>query len=108
MSEKVITITDSSFENEVMNNSGITLLYFKAVWCAPCTKQSTIMEKFAEKHEDKFKVCKIDADENKETVSKFKVRGLPTVLLFKDGSSIASKVGLVNLDTLEDFVKQNV
>lgn len=103
----IIEVTDATFEDEVLNSHMPTILDFSATWCGPCKKQLEVLVKYAEENKGKVKVCKIDADANPSTMSQFKVKGLPTILLFIDGTSVASKVGLVNLSSLQKFVTDN-
>ena len=103
----LIEITDETFEEEVLKSNIPVLLDFSATWCGPCKKQLEVLEKFSIENDGKIKVCKIDADSNPTTIALFKVKSLPSILLFNNGSSVASKVGLINFNTLTQLVKDN-
>ncbi|MBK2028565.1 thioredoxin [Francisella noatunensis] len=101
---KCIDILDSQFESEVLNSNTPVLLDFWAPWCGPCKMLSPILEQVAEHYDDKVKVCKINIDDNEETAMKFGVRGAPTLMVFKDGESKETKVGVVQKTQLISIV----
>lgn len=105
-SEKIITVTDDSFEAEVLNADKPTLIDFWASWCAPCKAISPIVDELAAEYEGKVKVAKMNVDENPMTPSKFGVRGIPTLILFKDGKVADQKVGAVPKAQLADMLKK--
>jgi thioredoxin 1 len=85
-------IKDNEFESEVINSKLPVLIDFWAEWCGPCRMLSPILDQLSEEMEGKVKIVKMNIDENPETPSKFGVRGIPTMLLFKEGKQIATKV----------------
>lgn len=89
--ENVIHLNDSTFSDQIQ--SGYTLVDFWADWCAPCHALSPTIDKIADKYKGQLKVSKVNADENHETMARYGVRGLPTVLLFKDGEQVDMVVG---------------
>lgn len=101
---KCIDISDSQFENEVVNNDIPVLLDFWAPWCCPCKMLAPILDQVAEHYDDKIKVCKINIDDNEETATKFGVRGVPTPMVFKDGENKETKVGVVQKTNLISIV----
>ncbi len=105
-SEKIVNVTDGSFEAEVLKASQPTLIDFWASWCAPCKAIAPIVDELAAEYEGKIKVAKMNVDENPMTPSKFGVRGIPTLILFKDGKVLDQKVGAVPKAQLADMLKK--
>ena len=85
MSEKVAEVGDHNFETEVLNSSVPVLVDFWAAWCAPCRMLAPVVDAVAEKYEGQAKIVKLNVDENSETAAKYNIRGIPTLLLFKNG-----------------------
>ena len=92
---KPITITDDNFESEVINSDKPVLIDFWAVWCGPCKMIAPIVEELAEEYEGKFKIGKLDVDENQQVSIRFGVRSIPTLLIFKDGKIADTIIGAV-------------
>ena len=93
-SELVKTVTDQSFDAEVLKSDVPVLLDFTATWCGPCKALSPIVDKIASGYAGRLKVAKIDIDESQATPANFQVRGVPTVILFKGGKEVGRSVGL--------------
>ena len=87
------SVTDSNFDKEVIASTKPTVVDFWAEWCGPCKSISPIIEELAGEYEGKIKICKLNIDESPETPTKFNVRGIPTLLLFKNGAVVSQKVG---------------
>ena len=87
------TITDSNFDEEIKNSQLPILVDFWAEWCGPCKQIGPILEEIGEEKKDKLKILKLNVDENPEIPQKFGVRGIPTLMLFKDGNLVDTKVG---------------
>jgi thioredoxin len=98
------TISSDQFANEVAQQDGFTLVDFYADWCGPCKMVASVVDSVAEEYKDRLKVVKVDADASTELVAKFGVRGLPTLMLFKDGEPVGSKTGALSLNALRAFV----
>ncbi len=98
---KYVTLTDSSFENEVLNSSQPVLVDFWATWCGPCRAISPIIEELAGQYDGKVKIAKLDVDENQGTASKYNVRSIPTILFFQNGKVVDQIVGSVPKSALE-------
>lgn len=96
MSSNTIQLTDATFSEQVLQSPGPVLVDWWAEWCAPCKQLLPIVDDIAEEYAGEARVCKINADENKEFSQKFNVRGLPTMILFMDGKEKARLVGLVS------------
>ncbi len=105
-SDKVVHLTDDSFENDVTKSSTPVLVDFWASWCAPCKAIGPVIDGLAEEYAGKVKVAKLNVDENPATPGKFGVRGIPTLILFKDGKVVDQVVGAVPKNQLEGLIKK--
>lgn len=108
MSTNIIAITDNSFENEVIESNIPVLVDFWAQWCGPCKAIAPILDDLAQKYTGKLKIAKLDVDQNPGTPPKFGVRGIPTLILFKDGQVKASQVGLLSKNELISFIDGHI
>ena len=98
-------ITDGNFEQYVLKSSKLTLIDFWAEWCGPCKQIGPLLEEIAEEKKNILKVVKINIDENQETPQKYSVRGIPTLILFKDGKLVDSKVGSLPKSLLNEWIE---
>lgn len=105
-SDKIVNVTDATFEAEVLKADKPTLIDFWASWCAPCKAIAPVVDELAAEYEGKVKVTKMNVDENPSTPSKYGVRGIPTLLLFKEGNVVDQKVGAVPKSQLADMLKK--
>jgi thioredoxin 1 len=92
-SKNVLTATDSNLETEVLKNTELTLVDFWAEWCGPCRALAPTLDALADEYQGKVKVYKLNVDENPDSAQKFKVRGIPTVMLVKNGQVVDQLVG---------------
>ncbi|EHD19704.1 MULTISPECIES: thioredoxin TrxA [Brenneria] len=108
MSDKIIHLTDGSFDTEVLQAEGVTLVDFWAEWCGPCKMIAPILNEIAEEFDGKLTVAKLNIDENPATAPKYGIRGIPTLLLFKNGEVAATKVGALSKGQLKEFLTANL
>ena len=108
MSAITKAVSDHSFETDVLKASGPVLVDFWAEWCGPCKAIAPALEEIAKSYEGKLTVAKVNIDENPVTPNRFAVRGIPTLMLFKDGQAIATKVGSDSKSALSAWVEQNI
>lgn len=108
MSDKIVYVTDDSFDPEVLQAEGPVLVDYWADWCGPCKMIAPILDEIASEYEGKLKVAKLNIDENPVTPPKFGIRGIPTLMIFKDGNVEATKVGAVSKSQLTAFIDSNL
>jgi thioredoxin 1 len=108
MSESILHVTDSSFEDEVLKSELPVIVDFWAEWCGPCKMIAPILDQLADHYKEKLTVAKINIDDNQNTPTTYGVRGIPTLILFKDGDVIATKVGAASKSQLEAFIDTNI
>ena len=108
MSEHVHYISDDSFEQEVLQAGVPVLVDYWADWCGPCKMISPILDEVAKEYAGKLKVCKLNIDENQATPPKFGIRGIPTLMIFKNGNVEATKVGALSKSQLTAFIDSNI
>lgn len=108
MSQGIVHITDNSFEDEVLKSDDPVLVDYWAEWCGPCKIIAPVLEEIADEYAGKLKVAKLNIDENPDTPPKYGIRGIPTLMLFKDGNVEATKVGAVSKSQLSAFIDGNL
>lgn len=104
MSDDIVHVTDSAFANDVLGSDIPVLVDFWAAWCGPCKMIAPILDELSTEYAGRVKICKMDVDANPETPAKFNVRGIPTLILFKDGNIEATKVGALSKTQLVEFI----
>ena len=104
MSEHIHHITDDTFENEVLQSSTPVLVDYWAEWCGPCKMIAPILDEVAQTYAGKLQIAKVDVDKNQTVPAKFGIRGIPTLILFKNGQPVATKVGALTQTQLVAFV----
>jgi thioredoxin 1 len=98
-------VTDQSFSSEVLEAPGPVLVDFWAEWCGPCKQIAPTLEEISEELGDKLTIAKVDVDDNPDTPNKYGVRGIPTLIIFKDGEVAATKVGALPKNKLKEWVE---
>lgn len=101
MSDKIIHLTDDSFDTDVLKADGAILVDFWAEWCGPCKMIAPILDEIADEYQGKLTVAKLNIDQNHGTAPKYGIRGIPTLLLFKNGEVAATKVGALSKGQLK-------
>lgn len=108
MNDKIKAVSDASFEDEVINSKQVVLVDFWAEWCAPCKALAPVLDSIADEFDGKVTIAKLNIDDNQQTPPKYGIRGIPTVLLFKDGAVLATKVGALSKAELSAFIDANI
>ncbi|MFG0834206.1 thioredoxin TrxA [Aeromonas bivalvium] len=108
MSDKIVQLSDVSFETDVIKASGPVLVDFWAEWCGPCKMIAPILDEISQEYEGRVTVAKLNIDHNAETAPKYGIRGIPTLLLFKNGEVAATKVGALSKTQLKEFLDGNL
>jgi thioredoxin 1 len=108
VSEQIVHVTDDNFEAEVLKSSQPVLVDYWAEWCGPCKMIAPVLDEIASEYDGKIKVAKLNIDDNPNTPPRYGIRGIPTLMLFKDGEVEATKVGAVSKSQLTAFIDSNL
>lgn len=108
MSDNIQHVTDESFGTDVLGADRPVLVDYWAEWCGPCKAVAPILEEIADEYSGKVKVCKLDIDTNQNTSLKYGIRGIPTLMLFRNGEVEATKVGALSKSQLAAFLDTNI
>ena len=108
MSANITHVTDASFEADVLKSVEPVLVDYWAEWCGPCKMIAPVLEEMATTYAGKIKIAKMDVDANQEVPAKFGIRGIPTLILFKNGQEVAKKVGAMSKSQLAAFLDSHV
>mgnify|MGYP002000035842 FL=1 len=108
MSENTVKVTDDTFESEALSASGPVLVDYWAEWCGPCKQIAPMLDEIADEYEGKLTIAKLNVDDNPETPPRYGIRGIPTLMLFKDGEVAGTKVGAVSKGQLAEFIDQHI
>jgi thioredoxin 1 len=107
-SELIKHVSDQSFEADVLKAGKPVLVDYWAEWCGPCKMIAPILDEVATSHKDTLQIAKMNVDENRDIPAKFGIRGIPTLMLFKDGQLAATKVGALSKAQLTAFIDQHI
>lgn len=108
MSEHTVKVTDDSFEQEVLSSETPVLVDYWAEWCGPCKMIAPVLDELADEYDGKLKVAKLNIDENPNTPPKYGIRGIPTLMLFKNGEIEDTKVGSLSKTQLAEFLNSHI
>jgi thioredoxin 1 len=108
VSGEIVKVTDDSFDSQVLQAGQPVLVDYWAEWCGPCKMIAPLLEEIAEEYGDRLKVAKLNIDENPDTPPKYGIRGIPTLMLFKQGEVEATKVGALSKSQLTAFLDSNI
>jgi thioredoxin 1 len=108
MSDRIVHVSDETFEEQVLKSDKPVLIDYWAEWCGPCKMIAPVLSEIADEYADRVTVAKLNIDENPETPPKYGIRGIPTLMLFKDGNVEATKVGAVSKSQLTAFIDGNL
>ena len=106
MSDNILTVSDDSFETDVLGSDLPVLVDFWAEWCGPCKMIAPVLEEIAGDYAGKLKVAKLNIDQNEATAPKYGIRSIPTLILFKNGQPEATKIGAMSKSELAAFIEQ--
>ncbi len=108
MSEQIVHISDDSFEQDVLQSEVPVLVDYWAEWCGPCKMIAPILDEVAGDYEGRLKITKLNIDDNSQTAPQYGIRGIPTLMIFKNGSPAATKVGALSKTQLVEFIDANI
>lgn len=108
MSEHIVNVSDDSFEQEVLNSETPVLVDYWAEWCGPCKAIAPVIDELADQYAGKLKVAKLNIDDNPATPPKYGIRGIPTLMLFKNGDIADTKVGSLSKTQLSEFLENHI
>ena len=103
-----VAVTDATFDTEVKNSEIPVVVDFWAEWCGPCKQIGPILEDLSDEYKEKITIGKLDVDENPEIASKYQIRGIPTMMLFNNGTLIDTKVGMSSKSDLIQWIDNNI
>ncbi|MGA8056310.1 MAG: thioredoxin TrxA [Burkholderiales bacterium] len=108
MSEQILHVSDDTFESDVLKSDTPVLVDYWAEWCGPCKAIAPVLDEVAKEYEGKLKVMKLNVDDNHQVPKKYNIRGIPTLMLFKNGNVEATKIGALSKSQLTAFLDSNI
>ena len=103
----IVHVSDASFEQDVLKSDTPVLVDYWAEWCGPCKMIAPILDEISRDYEGKLQIAKVNVDDNNGTAAKYGIRGIPTLMLFKNGAQVATKVGALSKSQLANFLRDN-
>ncbi|VWX36915.1 thioredoxin TrxA [Limnobacter sp. 130] len=107
-SDLIKHVSDASFDSDVLSTDGPVLVDYWAEWCGPCKMIAPILDDLSSEYQGKLQIAKLNVDENSETPAKYGIRGIPTLMLFKNGAVVATKVGALSKSQLAAFIDSHL
>ncbi len=108
MSNNITHVTDSDFETTVLKASGPVLVDYWAEWCGPCKMIAPLLDELAGEYGDQITIAKLNIDQNQQVTSRYKIRGIPTLMIFENGEHQATKVGAMTKSALKSFIDETI
>ena len=108
MSDNIIHVSDKDFDEVVLKADGPVLVDYWAEWCGPCKMIDPVLHELADEYGDKLRIAKVNIDENQQVASRFKIRGIPTLMIFENGEHQGTKVGAMTKSGLKAFVDETI
>ncbi|CUX95931.1 Thioredoxin-1 [Candidatus Mikella endobia] len=108
MIDKILYLSDSSFKKDILQSKGTFLVYFWAEWCSHCKIIAPILAEIADELDNQLTIAKLDIEKNPLTAPKYGIRSIPTLLLFRNGKTIATRVGSLSKKQLKNFIESNI
>ena len=108
MSDSIKSVSDATFESDVLKSDAPVLVDYWAEWCGPCKMIAPILDEVSKDYEGKLTVAKLNVDDNQAVPAKYGIRGIPTLMLFKNGAIVGTKVGAVSISQLTAFIDSNL
>jgi len=108
MTDSILKLSDAEFENQVIKSEKPILVDYWAEWCGPCKMIAPVLEEIAQELSDKVLIGKLNVDENSQTPPKYGIRGIPTLMLFKNGEVVGTQVGAISKSDLVSFIEENI
>ncbi len=108
MSENIIHVSDSDFDQSVLKAEGPVLVDYWAEWCGPCKMIDPILRELADEYGDRIRIAKLNIDQNQQVTTRYKIRGIPTLMIFENGEHQGTKVGALTKSALKQFIDETI
>ena len=108
MSENIIHVNDSDFDQSVLKADGPVLVDYWAEWCGPCKMIDPILRELADEYGERIKIAKLNIDQNQQVTTRYKIRGIPTLMIFENGEHQGTKVGALTKSALKEFIEDTI